>query len=272
MDSKLPSANERPGDFAALLAREGFGAALEPRAPAAAAGLPPEEAQPHVHGTTIITVKFRDGVLNVADRRATAANYIMYDRAEKVVALDDHTLMSISGSYAKSLEVIRYLRTSYRYFERSQLQPMSLEGKLTEVSRLISGNVPNLMSGVGIFLPLISAYDLDRHCGRIFFFDALGARFEEDEYASAGSGSGRIQGIFDYILRTKGRFSEMDLDTALAEALMLLNVAARMDSATGGFAVHLPAAKYVTREGVEDISEDRLRPLCEQILRTAHGL
>jgi proteasome beta subunit len=196
----------------------------------------------------------------------------MYDRAEKLVAIDDHMMMAITGSYAKSLEVVRYLRSSFRYFERSQLQGMSLEGKLTEVSRLIAGNIPNMMSGIGAFLPVVSAWDEERGCGRVFFYDGLGARFEEDEYGVAGSGSGRIQGVFEYILRTKGRFSEMELDAALEDALVLLNVAAKMDSATGGFAVHLPCAKIVTTDGVADIGEERLAPLCQEILRRAHGV
>ena len=41
-----------------------------------------------VHGTTVIAVKFKDGVLTVGDRRATGGNAIMYDKAEKVLALD----------------------------------------------------------------------------------------------------------------------------------------------------------------------------------------
>ncbi len=55
------------------------------------------------HGTTVIAVKYRDGVLNVADRRATAGMGVMYDRAEKILPLDDHTLIAISGSFAKQL-------------------------------------------------------------------------------------------------------------------------------------------------------------------------
>src|SRR5579883_3447297 len=94
------------------------------------------------HSTTVIAVKYKDGVINVADRRATAGYTVMYDQAEKVLPLDDHTLISISGSFAKSVEVVRYLRHSFKYFERSQLQPMSLDGKLQELSRVIANNVP----------------------------------------------------------------------------------------------------------------------------------
>ena len=70
---------------------------------------------------------------NVGDRRATANFAVMYDRAEKVLPIDDYTLMAISGSFARAMEVVRYLRHSFKYFERSQLQPMSLDGKLSEL-------------------------------------------------------------------------------------------------------------------------------------------
>ncbi|HEX5323822.1 MAG TPA: hypothetical protein VFW40_08560, partial [Capsulimonadaceae bacterium] len=124
------------------------------------------------HSTTVIAVKYKDGVINVADRRATAGYTVMYDQAEKVLALDDHTLISISGSFAKSVEVVRYLRHSFKYFERSQLQPMSLDGKLQELSRVIANNVAAALQGIGAFIPVLSTFDVEADTGRIFFYDA----------------------------------------------------------------------------------------------------
>ncbi len=113
------------------------------------------------HGTTVIAVKYKDGLINVADRRATAGYTVMYDQAEKVLALDDYTLISISGSFAKSVEVVRYLRHAFKYFERSQLQPMSQEGKLMELQRVIANNVPAALQGIGAFIPVLSTFDRD---------------------------------------------------------------------------------------------------------------
>ncbi|MBV9469056.1 MAG: hypothetical protein JOZ57_07395, partial [Abitibacteriaceae bacterium] len=163
------------------------------------------------HGTTVIAVKYKEGVLNVADRRATAGMGVMYDRAEKILALDDHTIVAISGSFATSIQMARYLRHSFKYYSRSQLQPMSLEGKLAELTRAISNNLPMLLQGIGAFIPVLSAYDLEADQGRIFFYDGMGARFESSEFGAAGSGSSAIRGSFDYIVRTKKPFSEMDL-------------------------------------------------------------
>jgi len=227
--------------------------------------IPPAHAQSggtssllDTHGTTVIAVKYRDGVLNLADRRATAGMGVMYDRAEKILPLDDHTLVAISGSFAKAIEIARYLRHAFKYYSRSQLQPMSLEGKLAEMTRAISNNLPMALQGVGAFIPVLTAYDTQANEGRIFFYDVMGARFESSEFGAAGSGSAAIRGSFDYIVRTKKPFSQMSLDEALRESLILLDIAADLDAATGGYSKILPSAKAITREGVLAIDEEQL--------------
>jgi proteasome beta subunit len=87
----------------------------------------------------------------------------------------------------------------------------------------------------------------------------MGARFETAEFGAAGSGSERIRGAFEYILRTRGPFREMDLDTALRECLVLLDIAADLDAATGGFSKVLPVAKAITCDGIVDLTAERLR-------------
>ncbi|HET6383357.1 MAG TPA: proteasome subunit alpha [Armatimonadota bacterium] len=254
------------GDFLALLKEAGHPFAVRALGrPVDLAGAARGLAE--THGTTVIAVKYKDGVLNVGDRRATANNAIIYDRAEKIISLDDHSLIGISGSYARSLEVIRFLRSSFKYYARTQLQEMSLDGKLNELSRIIAQNFPSAMQGFGAFIPILSAYDLDRREGRIFFYDAMGARFETDEFAAAGSGSERIRGSFDYIVRTKGLFRNMALDQAIIEALVLLDIAADLDSATGGYAKILPVAKTVSLDGVNEIPEADIRRAVEEVNR-----
>ena len=217
------------------------------------------------HGTTVIAVKYRDGVLNVGDRRATAAMSVMYDQAEKVVPLDDYTLIAISGSFGRAMEIVRYLKHSFKYYARTQLQEMSLDGKVSEVSRAIAGNLASALQGIGAFIPVVSVFDPKTNEGRIFFYDGMGARFETAEFGAAGSGSERIRGAFEYILRTKGPFREMDLDSALRECLILLDIAADLDAATGGFSKVLPVAKAITQDGILDLPAARLREVVRSL-------
>jgi proteasome beta subunit len=225
----------------------------------------PHSAVQDTHGTTVIAVKYREGVLNLGDRRATANMAIMFDRAEKVIALDDYTLIAISGSFARAMEIVRYLKHAFKYYSRTQLQEMSLDGKVSEVSRAIAGNLPMALQGIGAFIPIVSAYDPRTNEGRIFFYDGMGARFETAEFGAAGSGSERIRGAFDYIIRTKGPFRDMELDDALRECLVLLDIAADLDAATGGYAKVLPVAKAITPDGIVEIPAERMQAVVASV-------
>jgi proteasome beta subunit len=217
------------------------------------------------HGTTVIAVKYRGGVLNVGDRRATGGYAVMYDRAEKILRVDEHTLVAISGSYATALNIVRYLQHAFKYYARTQLQEMSLDGKLMELSRMIQNNLPSAMQGIGAFSPVLSAWDTEADEGRIYFYDGMGARFESAEFGAAGSGSGPIRGAFEYIIRTRGPFHEMSRSEALRECVTLLDIASDLDAATGGFLKVAPTAKAVERTGVVEIPDDELAAVLNEV-------
>ena len=56
------------------------------------------------------------GVLVAGDRRATAGNVVMYDRADKVLEIDRHSVMAIAGSPAIAWEMARILEHSFQFY------------------------------------------------------------------------------------------------------------------------------------------------------------
>lgn len=228
----------------------------------------PERGAADTHGTTVLALRFEGGILNLGDRRATAANYIMYDRAEKILPLDDSTLVAISGSFARSVEIARYLKHAFKYYARTQLQELSLEGKLMEVSRALSGNLSMTLEGIGVFLPVVSAFNTDTGEFGIYAYDVMGAKFAAGEFGAAGSGSERIRGVFDYIQRGKGAFDRRPLAEVLEDGLTMLDIAAQLDSATGGFEHIFPIAKVLTEEGISDVSEAELTQAIKRVSKT----
>lgn len=228
----------------------------------------PIDSSFETHGTTVLCLRYDHGVLTLADRRATAGNLIMYDQAEKIIALDDGTVVAISGAFARSVEVCRFLKHSFKYYRRTVLQEMSLEGKLTEISKALAGNAPMAMQGIGLFLPIVAAYDRKKDDFGVYFFDGAGARFQNGSYACAGSGSERIRGVFEYISRMKGRFETRPLNEVLADGLQMLDIAADLDSATGGFSKTLPVTRVLDRNGNREIPEDELRQATSLVLNT----
>jgi proteasome beta subunit len=244
-----------PKSFAELV-RSGMGTA----------GAEPAAAGVEAHGTTVLSLRYDSGVLTLADRRATAGNLIMYDQAEKIFPLDDTTVVAISGAFARSVEICRFLKHSFKYYRRSVLHEMSLEGKLTEISRALAGNAPMAAQGIGVFLPIVASYDRRKDSFGVYFFDGAGARFQNGSYACAGSGSERIRGVFEYLARTKGHWETRKLDQVLLDGLMMLDIAADLDSATGGFGKVLPVTRVLDRDGNREIPEKQLNEAAQKIL------
>lgn len=217
-------------------------------------------------GTTVIAVRYQDGILIAGDRRATAGTSVMYDRAEKVLSIDEYSVLAISGSPAIAYEMARVLEHSFQYFRRSQLQELSVEGKLRMLSRLIRENLPMALQGIGGVIPIFALYDLnhqeDENGGKIYFYDALGAHFENAAFAVSGSGSVWIRGILRYVDRWEGGpLAEMDLQQATCTVLRLLDTASEYDVATSGYNPKsriFPTAKTITREGIHDLPEQQL--------------
>jgi proteasome beta subunit len=175
-------------------------------------------------------------------------------------------VIAIAGAFGRAVEAVRYLKHSFAYYRRSVLHEMSTEGKLAEISRSIAGNVPMASQGIGFFLPIVSAYDPKKDRFGVYFFDGSGARFENGSYACAGSGSERIRGVFEYIARYKGPFENMPLEVVLAEALRMLDIAADLDSATGGFQKTPPIARVLDRDGTRELDPSVLSAATAAVL------
>ena len=198
-----------PVDFAKLV---GFGPSRVP------------VTEPETHGTTVLALRYDKGVVMLADRRATMGSLIMYDQAEKIVALDKRTLVGISGAFARSVEVCRYLQHAFKFYERRNLHEISADGKLMEISKALASNMVNIEGGSGIFLPIAATHDRRTDSFGIYFFDLAGARFQGAEYACAGSGSERIRGVFEYLARSKGPWHQRTLDEVVLDGLRMLDI------------------------------------------------
>ncbi len=178
-------------DFPALLRRKGL---LAPVAaiPAQAVTGSTSSAWTPTEATTILAFKFSGGVLVAGDRRATSGNTVVYDRADKVLEIDRHSIMAIAGVPATAWEMARVLEHSFQFFRRTQLQEMSVDGKVRALSKLLRDNFGFAIQGVGMVVPIFATYDFGAEpAARLYFYDAMGAQFEVAEYAATGSGFAR---------------------------------------------------------------------------------
>jgi proteasome beta subunit len=244
------------GDFISLLAAQ----RLAP-IPIEAPTNPPVQTQ----ATTVFAFHFAEGVLMAGDRRATAGNIIVTDRVDKVLEIDATSLLAIAGVPATAFEMARVLQTSFEYYRRSQLQPLSLPAKVRALARLLRENLPMTIQGVGVVMPLFAGvdYTVSPAKAQIYFYDPLGAQFQAVGYAASGSGSGTIRSVLSFQEHYgQPRPSEMNLQQAVQFALRLLMIASEFDAATGGVnpETHTFATLKVLRPaGVETVQPEQQR-------------
>lgn len=254
-------------DFSALLRRQGLLPALAGSAPVGSM----ESRMPRqTEGTTILAFKYAGGVLMAGDRRATAGNLVVYDRADKVLEIDRFSVMAIAGVPATAWEMARVLEHSFQFYRRSQLQEMSLEGKVRALSKLLRDNLGMVMQGVGVVVPLFATYDTEAGVPRLYFYDAMGAQFEATDYAANGSGGHAVRSVL-YYENAFGprRLAQCDEPQAVTLALRALETAAESDTATGGVDRHgriYPIVKLITSAGIETLADQRLAELLQQHL------
>lgn len=268
---QVPLAAVAAEDFPSLLRRMALiqpaagQAALHPAlsnpAPMPTAGTAPVAT----HATTILAFKYAEGVLVAGDRRATAGNLVVYDRADKVIEIDKHSLMAIAGVPATAWEMARVLEHSFQFYRRSQLQEMSLDGKVRALSKLLRDNLGFVLQGVGVVVPIFATYDQEAAQPRLYFYDAMGAQFEAADFAATGSGSGAVRSIL-YYENTWGRRTLIKLkqEEAVLLALRALDTAAESDTATGGVDRRgrvFPVVKLINKEGVATLNEKHLARL-----------
>ncbi len=246
-------------DFPTLLRRRGL-MSQTPLSPG-----PVDRAQfTETHATTILAFKFSGGVLVAGDRRATAGNTVVYDRADKVLEIDRHSIMAIAGVPATAWEMARVLEHSFQYFRRTQLQEMSVDGKVRALSKLLRDNFGFVMQGVGVVVPIFATYDFASHepGPRLYFYDAMGAQFEVTEYAATGSGSPGVRGILYYENKWgKKPLAKLREDEAVTVALRALDTAAEADTATGGVdrsGKIFPIIKVVSQDGISTLAEEKI--------------
>ena len=140
------------------------------------------------HATTVVAIRYADGVLMAGDRRATSGNLIAHRAMEKVFPADRHSGVAIAGAAGPAMEMVKLFQLQLEHYEKVEGSMLSLEGKANQLAGMVRSHLPAAMQGFAV-VPLFAGYDLRRGVGRLFQYDVTGGRYEEADYASTGSGS-----------------------------------------------------------------------------------
>lgn len=216
------------------------------------------------HGTTVLGAKFEGGVIVAGDRRATEGYSIADDKMEKVFAADDYSAIAIAGAAGQAVEIVKLFQLELEHYEKITGDRLSLEGKANRLAQMIRGNLPAAMQGL-VVVPLFGGYDEVKGQGRLFYYDATGGRWEEEDYHATGSGGRPAKSSLKK--RWRPGLSRTEVLQVAVEALL---DASQEDVATGGpdpARGIFPTAVIVTAEGADLPSEDEIRTAYDSVMQ-----
>jgi proteasome beta subunit len=210
---------------------------------------------PVSHGTTVLGLKYADGVIMAGDRRATSGYTVADSKMRKVFAADDYSAVGIAGTAGLAVEMVKLFQLELEHYEKITGDRLSLEGKANRLAQMIRSNFPLALQGL-VVVPLFGGFDHTLAQGRIFYYDATGGRWEEDDYQTTGSGGQSAKNS----LKKRWR-AGLSRSEALRVAVEALIDAAEDDVATGGpdpMRKIFPNALAVTVSGAVDVPEDEI--------------
>ncbi len=216
------------------------------------------------HGTTVLAMRYREGVIMAGDRQATAGFQVASRRMEKIFKSDDLSGIGIAGAAGPAMEMAKLFQTELEHYEKVEGDNLSLDGKANKLSQMVRMNLGAAMQGLAV-VPIFAGYDDKASVGRLFKYDITGGRYEETDYDSQGSGSKDARDSLKKLWRR-----DLSREDALRVALEALIDAADEDVGTGGpdFVRGIfPTIKTISRSGFADVPEDEVRRVCETIAR-----
>ena len=215
------------------------------------------------HGTTILALKYREGVVVAADRQATEGYQVASRRIEKVYKADEYSAIAIAGAAGPCIEMVKLFQVELEHYEKLEGEVLALEGKANKLAQMVRQNLPAAIQGL-IVVPILAGYDLRKDEGRIFKYDVTGGRYEESDYYATGSGGKDARNTLKKFYR-----EGMAREPAVRLAVEALLDASEEDVATGGADLVrgiYPSVKIVSQAGTSDLPEEEIRQICEALL------
>src|SRR6185503_4579720 len=93
------------------------------------------------HGTTVVAIRYADGVVMAGDRRATSGNLISHRTMEKVYPADRHSGVAIAGAAGPAMDMVRLFQLQLEHYEKVEGNQLSLEGKANQLSAFVRNNL-----------------------------------------------------------------------------------------------------------------------------------
>lgn len=198
-----------------------------------------------LHGTTIASFFVEEGKSAVVVSDGKVSENALLQAAslefEKLIEIDSHTVMAVSGSAGFAMLYARMLKSWVETMEKIREQRLSSRSKVNMLTKILRENLSLSLSGL-IVIPILTTCD-DKRGPRIFFLTPDGSAISKKTYAISGSGK-----VSEGYLQGEWRMN-LSKEEGINLAKNLVKSARNLDGATGGKIF----IKVVSRDGIESV-------------------
>ncbi|GBB89635.1 hypothetical protein RclHR1_16380008 [Rhizophagus clarus] len=188
-------------------------------------------------GTTVMAVKFGDGVIIGADSRTTTGAYIANRVTDKLTPVHDRIFCCRSGSAADTQAIADIVRYYLEMFAIKDGEDPTVHSASALFHELCYQNKDNLTAGI-----IVAGWD--KYEGGSVYIIPLGGSMHKQPFAIGGSGSTYIYGYCDTAYR-----EGMTREEAIEFVRTAIALAISRDGSSGG-CIRLAV---ITQQGVERI-------------------
>jgi len=186
-------------------------------------------------GTTIMAIKYDNGILIAADSRTSSGSYVADRATDKLEKIHDTIFCLRSGSKADTQLLANYVRYYLNMHSVELDKKPHVKTAATMLSKMIYNNKDRLLAGMIVA-------GIDPYEGSQIYSISLGGALIPEDWTISGSGSGFIYGYCDANYR-----SNFSLEEAQKFCLAAIGLATARDSSSGGVARII----NITKDGFE---------------------
>jgi len=175
-------------------------------------------------GTTIVGVKYKDGIIIGSDRQGTLGFSRGAD-VQKIFIVDKFTVIGMAGMYAFCQWEVELFTSELRRWEKILDTKISMKGRKKILSRHLISSQPTMV-------PILGLGDYQGENFSLIRYDEIGAMIPVD-YTAIGSGEPDAGPILREYNEKKALIKELDFESAKELVIDALQRAAKDNIGTG---------------------------------------
>jgi len=178
-------------------------------------------------GTTTVGLVCKDGVVLGADKRATAGNFIVNKRTEKIHQIAKDMFVTMAGTVSDAQLLTKLIKAEISLKEVRTGRPITVKESANLLAGMVYSNIRKMSLIPGISHFIMGGKDNTGYY--IYDLFADGSITKCDDYISSGSGSVMAYGVLETLYR-----KDLTVDEGVKLIVKAINAALQRDSASGG--------------------------------------